>query len=62
VSEEDVRYVFGPPWVQESLDFYRQRYAGAEKVVLRLRTLLREQDSSLPDIYDADAWAKIEQL
>jgi len=61
VSEEHVQAVFGPPWVRDNLDFYRERYYQAEGTIVRLRHALRKSDPSLPDACDGRAWQKIEE-
>lgn len=61
MAREHVEAVFGPQWVQDSLKFHRDRTRGAERIVLRLRELLREYDPTLPDPYDGTAWASVEQ-
>ena len=60
MSREHVEAVFGPQYVQDSLAYYRERYYQAERVIIRLRELLREHDPSLPDPFDGNAWMKFE--
>lgn len=62
MSQEHVEAVFGPQWVQDSLAFHRAQLRVAERVVVRLRELLREQDPSLPDPYNGKAWGRVENL
>lgn len=61
MAEEHVTAVFGPPWVRESLAFYKQRCKDQEKVVLSLRRLLKKYNPRLPNVYDGEAWHNIEK-
>lgn len=61
MAREHVEAVFGPQWVQDSLKWHKERLAGAEKIVLSLRKMLRERDPSLPDPYDGTAWWELEK-
>lgn len=61
MAREHVEAVFGPEWVQDSLKFYKDYARGADRIVLRLREMLREYDPTLPDPHDGTAWARVEQ-
>ena len=56
MAKEHVEAVFGPQWVQDSLEWHRRFVKHAEEHVLNLRYALRKYDSSLPDIHDGHGW------
>ena len=59
MSELDVHRIICP-WEHRELLELRDRVTLAEQKMLALRRMLRATDPSLPDEYDGNAWALIE--